>query len=201
MTNLKTTHQELANFISSRINIDAWDLDAPDDYLSNTYEGKQACTAISYPAQSLQYSRVGTSGLEGEATLDFSITYRYPSELREDELPHQDFQAIVEYLLAASLMEVGGCGSINAIAPNEVEFPIFIKRESELGNDWLVILNLSYRVRFRVTEIGIPDIYGPGADDTYEPYTPQQLTLGIYRSKVGDLDDNVLDTEFILTND
>jgi hypothetical protein len=184
------------DWISSKIRIDSWIMDEPypaktivsgTEYPSNS--------AMMLPARRLRYWSQNNI-CQAEVELNFTISYRYPS-VQYDQLPISILTGVLNNLY---LKAVAGPANING-AIRDVRTPdigtdVVVKQlpsqNPEETPGWLVIIQPSFQVSYFATYADLSSIQ-PGGDPNPIPIPIHNLDVGIYRSKIGDLEDNELD--------
>lgn len=201
MANYSSVRATLVNFLQENVYIDAWDIDAPRHYHSENVAGKQACTAILYPPKNVRTELTGVNSITATADVDFSITYRYPRELTYHQLPLALLSSLSERLRVSAVMQLGGCDNsgIKQVTTDTLEYPLVINRAEEFDNDWLVTLNVSFIIDYTITELDDIGNLAPPLTG-YEPVTVNSIQFDIYRAAVRNLDDNILDRQYIKDN-
>lgn len=203
--NIQTARKRLKDWLSSKIRIDAWDLDEPRSLFhpsSTTQLAVPSMTAIQYPVKDLRYERDGIRTIFGNGAFSYSFVYRYSGLMTAEQLPTQRVEALAQFVHASALLELAGCDGIRQVVPEIEEFPIMFSRMDDDQSDWLVYFNLVMRVQFALTEFDLPPEFSPvgSTPDTELPI--DEVSLKIYRAFSGfDADvpaDSTLDANIIL---
>jgi hypothetical protein len=199
MANYSSARTALMSFLQQNVYIDAWDIDAPRHYQSENVVGKQACTGILYPPKNVRTQLSGTNSVTATAEVDFSLTYKYPKELAYHQLPLNLLGSLSERLRVAAITQLGGCSNsgIRQVSTDTLEYPLVITRSDEFENDWLVTLNISFIIDYTISELDDIGNLAPPLEG-FTPIVVNDIQWGTYRAAVNDLDDNVLDREYII---
>ena len=187
------------NFLSDLTRIDAWGIEEPINLVTMIDgEAFPANSAIALPVRELEFQHTGTR-IEGTATFEFMLAYRYFHKLNIEALPMGYFQELVEFLntqvllltrlptsdqlLRATLAADSGLLEVLNGFPNPKP-AIISKIEGENG-DWLLVGSVRFRCRFE----SVPDLSVIPQIPAVEAKLPQSIQAAIWRSpldKVGD---------------
>ena len=200
MSNTSTVRAQLRAWLTKNIRIDKFSLEPPRDLFSPGSKFP-ANTCVEYPMIDRDArGEMAGSGLRltYTATFPFSIIYRYPEYLSKEDLELVKHESIDEYLTGGALSELQGCGGILETEIMSDEYTVQISRDDRHQNDWLVIVNFTPRITYKVTEFNLSEEFGPVVDDTI--VSPKQITVGVYRDVAGSLGEapNNLDNVLII---
>lgn len=166
-----------------------------DDWVWHTDEiPEDYTTAIAHlpPLRDVDY-RLEAPDVRATAVQDFFIVKRFPRQLSYAEMPIADMEAkyaevAARVLLAAPANVAAGLQRIDHLSANS---PLIVGEIGELSNlgttqgtDWLIRLAWSFEIEF---------IWEPEQEASFRV---TELTLNLWRSHLGDFDDNVLDFTF-----
>lgn len=182
-TNTGTVRAQIRNWLESKIRVDAYSLDPPLDLFSPNSKSP-ANAVVEFPMidrDAVGELNGGSLRLTYTATFPFSIIYRYPEYLSKSQLNLSGHESTVEYLTGMAFLELQGCGGIQEIEVLADEYTVQIDRDKHHQNDWLVILNFTPRIKYRVTEFNLDSQFGPDPDETI--VEPSQITIGVYRDE------------------
>ena len=177
MTNISTLRQTLRDWFSSLVRIDSFSLDIPRDLSSPNSTALLPLpgnTLREYPAEKVHYKKSGVNSIEGSATFQYSLIYRYPGYLEYKNLPIQQLESLSEYIQGSALLSDLGC-NVRAIVSNPVDAsvnpqrlpglvrqPLDPTRESLTSEelDWIVYINFSFGITFSFTAFLLPPEFG-----------------------------------------
>ncbi len=181
---LSTWRPAIIAWLNQRVNIQTWELRNPLDV------GETA--GFLPPLKYIKHS-VTEAGKEAEATQEIYITTRYSRDLKYAQLPlgliEGVYSSICQDLLDDGQGIVDGLDIlINPGAHHMVlTDPIQIQESGDDIADWLITMV------FYVTIKWIPEVESD-MDFGFPGYNINQINFGIYRAKLPDFNDRVLDS-------
>ncbi|MBW4421194.1 MAG: hypothetical protein KME13_18495 [Myxacorys californica WJT36-NPBG1] len=203
-SNIQSVKELLKSWIQTKVRIDSFDLDVPEELYSNASTenlSKPANTGTVFPVENLSYSRTQFNSLEGTGTFPFSIIFRYPREFSYHQLPISKLESLVEYIQGSALVEGICSDSISSVEPESTKNSVGVKRDGTDQDDWLVNCTFLLTVQFKVTLLELAPEYEPNDPDTTPVDSPINLGIKVYKSPSPvDPSNSTLDTELNFTN-
>lgn len=161
---------QFQKFVADRVSIDSWLLSRPESY--------SQVVGFMPPLRHIDYRREDTTRVVLNATQDFIISQRLPSELAFKDLPLDILEGMYNTLALAFMANYQDIHEdVFALRFNTIEQPIGITEVAEDANDWIVDLKWSLNVSIEVE---------PETGAIVSPFYPTSINSGVWRDDLKD---------------